>query len=42
VTDHRINYSSFNLGGILDGDINEFVEALQAQAQAEKLTEASQ
>jgi peptide chain release factor 1 len=42
VTDHRINYSSFNLEGILDGDINEFVEALQAQAQAEKLTEASQ
>jgi len=42
VTDHRINYSSFNLEGILDGDINEFVEALQAKAQAEKLTEASQ
>ena len=42
VTDHRINHSSFNLEGVLDGDINEFVEALQAKAQAEKLTEASQ
>ncbi len=42
VTDHRINHSSFNLEGILDGDINEFIEALQAKAQAEKLTEASQ
>ena len=42
VTDHRINHSSFNLEGILDGDINEFIEALQAKAQAEKLTEAGQ
>lgn len=41
VTDHRINFSSFNLEGILDGDIDEFVQALQAQAQAEKLTEAA-
>lgn len=41
VTDHRINYTSYNLEQILDGDIDEFVQALQAQAQAEKLTEAS-
>ena len=41
VTDHRINYTSHNLEGVLDGDIDEFVQALQAQAQAEKLTAAT-
>ncbi|MCH9037990.1 MAG: peptide chain release factor 1 [Chloroflexi bacterium] len=42
VTDHRINYTSYNLEGILDGDIDEFIRELQQQEQAEKLAEAVQ
>jgi peptide chain release factor 1 len=37
VTDHRINYSSFNLNGILDGDIDEFIDELTLVDEAEKL-----
>lgn len=41
VTDHRINLSSYNLEQILDGDIYEFVETLNQQEQADRLTAAS-
>ena len=41
VTDHRINFSSYNLEQILDGDINEFVEELQQQEQTEKLADTA-
>jgi len=37
VTDHRINYSSYNLNGILDGDIAEFIDELTLVDEAEKL-----
>jgi peptide chain release factor 1 len=37
VTDHRINLSSYNLNGVLDGDIDEFVEELTLVDEAEKL-----
>ncbi|MEA3325773.1 MAG: peptide chain release factor 1 [Chloroflexota bacterium] len=37
VTDHRINYSSYNLNGVLDGDINEFIDELTLVDEAEKL-----
>ena len=37
VTDHRINYSSYNLNGILDGDIDEFIDELTLVDEAEKL-----
>ena len=37
VTDHRIGVSSFNLAGVLDGEIEVFIEELVARAQAEKL-----
>ncbi len=37
VTDHRINMTKRNLPGILAGDIDEIIEALRAQAQAEAL-----
>ena len=37
VTDHRINLSSYNLEGVLDGDIDEFVEELTLKDEAEKL-----
>jgi len=37
VTDHRINYSSYNLNGVLDGDIAEFIDELTLVDEAEKL-----
>ena len=37
VTDHRINLSSYNLESILDGDIDDFIDALVQQEQAEAL-----
>ena len=37
VTDHRINYSSYNLNGVLDGDIDEFIDELTLVDEAEKL-----
>ncbi len=37
VTDHRINVSSYNLNGVLDGDIDEFIEELSLKDEAEKL-----
>jgi len=37
VTDHRINLSSYNLEGVLDGDIDEFIEELTLEDEAEKL-----
>jgi peptide chain release factor 1 len=38
VTDHRINVSSYNLAGVMDGDINVFVDELATREQAEKLS----
>ncbi len=38
VTDHRINLSSYNLNGVLDGDIDEFVDELTLVDEAEKLS----
>ncbi len=37
VTDHRINYSSYNLPRIMDGEIDEFIDELSTRDQAEKL-----
>ena len=37
VTDHRINLSSYNLNGVLDGDIQEFIDELTLVDEAEKL-----
>ncbi|MFN2305108.1 MAG: peptide chain release factor 1 [Anaerolineales bacterium] len=37
VTDHRINISSYNLNGVLDGDIDEFIDELTLVDEAEKL-----
>jgi len=42
VTDHRINLTKRNLPAILAGDIDEFIEALRAQAQAEALQAQAQ
>jgi len=38
VTDHRINVSSYNLNGVLDGDIDEFIDELTLVDEAEKLS----
>ena len=37
LTDHRINFSAHNLPGILDGDIDEIIDALVLADQEEKL-----
>jgi peptide chain release factor 1 len=37
VTDHRVNISSYNLSGVLDGDIDEFIDELTLVDEAEKL-----
>lgn len=37
VTDHRINYSSYNLPAVMDGDLDQFIERLTIADQAEKL-----
>ncbi len=38
VTDHRINVTSYNLQGILNGDLDVFVDELIARDQTEKLS----
>ncbi len=39
VTDHRIGMTTYRLNDVLDGDIEEFIAALQAQEQARRLEE---
>ncbi len=40
VTDHRINISSYNLAGVMEGDLDQFVDELAMREQAERLAEA--
>ena len=40
VTDHRINWSMYNLPVFMDGDIQECIDALQVAENAERLKEA--
>jgi peptide chain release factor 1 len=40
VTDHRINISLFNIVGIMDGDIDDFIEELATRDEAERLAAA--
>ncbi len=42
ITDHRINLSKRNLKSVLDGEINEFIDALRAHAQAAALNQAQE
>jgi len=37
VTDHRVGLSLYHLSGVLDGDLDPFIEELVAQEQAERL-----
>ena len=41
VTDHRIGLSNFNLPAVMNGDIQQFLDALQMAENAEKMKEAS-
>jgi len=41
VTDHRIGLSTYNLSSFMNGDIQEFIDALQLAENAEKMKEAS-
>lgn len=40
VTDHRINFTSYNLDAVMNGSIQDFLDALQFAENAEKLTKA--
>ncbi len=37
VTDHRVNVTSYNIDGVLNGDIEQFIEALIVKDRAERL-----
>jgi peptide chain release factor 1 len=38
VTDHRINISNFNLAGVMEGDIDKFIEELSLRSESERLS----
>lgn len=40
VTDHRINISSYNITSVMDGDIDQFIDELSTQNEAERLAAA--
>ncbi len=42
VTDHRINVSSFNLAGVMNGDLDVFIDELILKDEAERLSVANQ
>ena len=39
VTDHRINFTKYNLTEVMEGEIDEFIDAIQTTYNAEKLKE---
>jgi peptide chain release factor 1 len=39
VTDHRINFTKYNLPEVMSGEIQEFIDQLQIAENAEKLKE---
>lgn len=38
VTDHRINLSVFNLAGVMEGDLDKFIEELSLRSETERLS----
>ena len=38
VTDHRIGVSSFNIAGVMDGDIDQFIDELSLRAETDRLS----
>lgn len=41
VTDHRINLTSYNLSAVINGDIQEFIDKLQLEENAQRLKESN-
>ena len=39
VTDHRINLTTYNIDAVMNGELDEFLEALIADDQAKRLSE---
>ena len=37
ITDHRINFTSYKLDNVMDGELNEFIEQLKIADQQESL-----
>ena len=37
ITDHRINYTTHQLGSILEGEMNELIDALKLEDEEKKL-----
>ena len=42
MTDHRIGYTAYNLGAVMDGDLDEVIDKLQVAENAERLASAGQ
>jgi peptide chain release factor 1 len=42
VTDHRINFTKYNLTEVMEGDLDEFIDAIQTTYNAEKLKETEE
>lgn len=40
VTDHRINFTLYNLAAVMDGEIDEIIEKLQIEENTERLKES--
>ena len=40
VTDHRVNVSSYNLAGVMEGDLDLFIDELATREEADRLAEA--
>jgi peptide chain release factor 1 len=38
VTDHRINLSSYNLAGVMEGDLDKFIDELSIRSESERLS----
>ena len=38
VTDHRINLSSYNLAGVMNGDLDMFIDELILRSESERLS----
>jgi peptide chain release factor 1 len=41
MTDHRINFTLYNLPSVLDGNIQEIIDKLQMAENAERLKEST-
>ena len=42
VTDHRINFTKYNLTEVMEGELDEFIQAIQTTYNAEKLKESEE